>query len=183
MGELSDFRVGQTVELQDGRTATVQFVGSAHFAAGDWIGVELEDATGKNDGSVQGERYFDCEPGHGMFVRPAAAAVTAEPAPKPVRALVGKTNGTTSRSRPQSAMVSGLRRQSILDPMAAKRQSINAGSPTPSSRGLRVCPLSRNYGSYANRYRSPLANLQLNNWPPRPPLAMQHLEQARPLRR
>lgn len=138
MGELSVFRVGQTVELQDGRIATVQFVGSAHFAAGDWIGVELEDATGKNDGSVQGERYFDCEPGHGMFVRPAAAVVTAEPTPKPVRKLEVKANGNTPRARPQSVVVSGLRRQSLLDPTAARRQSINAGSPTPSSRGLRV---------------------------------------------
>lgn len=138
MGDLSDFRVGQTVELQDGRIATVQFVGSAHFAAGDWIGVELEDTTGKNDGSVQGERYFDCEPGHGMFVRPAAAIVTAEPAPKPVRKPDGKANGTATRARPQSAVVSGLKRQSLMDPTAARRQSINASSPTPSFRGMRV---------------------------------------------
>lgn len=146
MGELLDFRLGQTVELQDGRIATVQFVGSAHFAAGDWIGVELEDATGKNDGSVQGERYFVCEPGHGMFVRPAAAIVTAQPTPKTVRKPDGKVNGTPVRARPQSAVVSGLKRQSLLDPTAAKRQSINAGSPTPSARGLRVGLLLYIYG-------------------------------------
>ncbi len=50
MGELSDFEPGQTVELSDGRTATVRFAGNTHFAAGDWIGVELDDASGKNDG-------------------------------------------------------------------------------------------------------------------------------------
>lgn len=161
MGELSEFQVGQTVELQDGRIATVQYVGSAHFAAGDWVGVELDDATGKNDGSVQGERYFDCEIGHGMFVRPAAAVVTAEPAPKTIRKLDDKANGTMSRARPQSAVVSSLKRQSLLDPTSARRQSINAGSPTPSSRGLRVCLMMLNIQEfYANVYRSLLANPQ-----------------------
>lgn len=163
MSELSDFRIGQTVELQDGRIALVKSVGSAHFAAGDWIGVELRDATGKNDGSVQGERYFDCEPGHGMFVRPAAALVTAEPTLTPVRKQDSKANGTTVRARPQSAVVSGLKRQSLLDPTAAKRQSINAGSPTPSSRGLRVGLLLDIYGLWTNIYRSLPVNLQSNN--------------------
>ena len=85
MGAPDDFEVGETVQIQDGRTAIVRFVGNTHFAVGDWIGVELEDASGKNDGAVQGQRYFDCAPAHGMFIRPAAATVIAPPAPKPVK--------------------------------------------------------------------------------------------------
>ena len=130
MGELSDFQLGQTVELQDGRTAIVRFIGSAHFAAGDWVGVELDDASGKNDGAVQGERYFDCESGHGMFVRPGATRIIDQPTPKPsVRA-----NGTATKSRPQSMVAGGVRRQSVMDPTIRKRQSINAGSPTPGAK-------------------------------------------------
>ena len=145
MGELPEFRVGQTVELQDGRTAIVRFVGSAHFAGGDWIGVELDDATGKNDGAVQGERYFDCEPGHGMFVRPGVTNVIDQPTPRPSGRIVGSTNGTGTKGRPSGIAPGGLRRQSVMDPAARKRQSINAGSPTPgakaglSSRILGVC--------------------------------------------
>ncbi len=145
MGEPSEFQVGQTVELQDGRTAIVRFVGSAHFAGGDWVGVELDDATGKNDGAVQGERYFDCESGHGMFVRPGVTKVIDQPTPKPSGRIEGRTNGTTTKGRPSSIVPGGLRRQSFMDSAARKRQSINAGSPTPgakagpSSRILGVC--------------------------------------------
>ncbi|KAL8700365.1 MAG: hypothetical protein Q9201_005490 [Fulgogasparrea decipioides] len=130
MGELSDFQVGQTVELQDGQTATVQFVGQTHFAAGDWIGVVLETASGKNDGSVQGQRYFDCQPAHGMFVRPTVPKILDQPTPKANGRIQTKTNGEAARNR-QSMAVAGLRRQSVVDPAVAKRQSISTGSPTP----------------------------------------------------
>ena len=134
MGEFSDFQLGQTVELQDGRTATVRFIGSAHFAGGDWVGVELDDASGKNDGAVQGERYFDCEPAHGMFVRPGVTKIINQPTPKPSGGTEERANGTATKSRPQSVISGGLTRQSILDPAARKRQSINAGSPTPGAK-------------------------------------------------
>ncbi|CAL1135370.1 unnamed protein product, partial [Cladocopium goreaui] len=35
------------------------------------VGLELDDAQGKNDGVVRGYRYFCCPPNHGLFVRPA----------------------------------------------------------------------------------------------------------------
>ena len=60
---MSELAVGQTVQLNDGRIATVRFVGQTRFAPDDWVGVELEDDSGKNDGSVKGDRYFDCEMG------------------------------------------------------------------------------------------------------------------------
>lgn len=68
-------QIGQSVRLADARLGTVQFVGSTLFAPGDWVGVVLEEPTGKNDGTVQGHRYFVCTPSHGIFVRPAALYV------------------------------------------------------------------------------------------------------------
>ena len=67
--------MGHIVRLQDGTCGIIRFAGQPHFAPGDWVGVELETSTGKNDGSVQGERYFDCKMGHGMFLRPRAVTV------------------------------------------------------------------------------------------------------------
>lgn len=134
MGELSDFCIGQTVELQDGQLATIQFLGQTNFAAGNWVGVALDDATGKNDGSVQGRRYFDCQPGHGMFVRPAATKILEQPTPKANGRLQAKVNGEGIRGRKSTAAGKG-RRESTADVAAAKRQSINAGSPTPSFKG------------------------------------------------
>lgn len=138
MGELSDFESGQAVELSDGRTAIVRFVGNTSFAAGDWIGVELEDGSGKNDGDVQGKRYFRCPPGHGMFLRPAAATVIDPPTPKPTSRTNGNANGIATRGRPPSMAISSSKRQSFVDPASSKRQSMNAGSPTPAARGSRL---------------------------------------------
>ena len=39
------------------------------FAPGKWVGVELDEALGKNNGVVQGRTYFNCRDNHGIFVR------------------------------------------------------------------------------------------------------------------
>ena len=134
MPDLSDFHVGQTVELQTGLKATVQFVGDTHFAPGDWIGIELEDASGKNDGSLDGQRYFECTPKHGMFTRPSALKIVDESTPRPAARPNGKANGSAVKGKPPSAIAGGPRRQSVMDPTTRKRQSVNAVSPTPAGR-------------------------------------------------
>ncbi|KKY38169.1 putative dynactin [Diaporthe ampelina] len=63
---MGDLAAGQVIRLADGRNAVIRFVGETTFAPGLWVGVELDDGTGKNDGSVQGERYFDCVMGNGI---------------------------------------------------------------------------------------------------------------------
>jgi dynactin 1 len=131
---MSELAVGQTVELADGRIAVVRFIGQPHFATGDWVGVELEDGSGKNDGSVQGERYFDCQMGRGMFLRPSAVAVIVQPAPV---APAPTDNGTARRvGRPSSAVLPapGKRLSSVPDAGAGKRMSMNAASPSPAAR-------------------------------------------------
>ncbi|XP_050389861.2 centrosome-associated protein 350 [Patella vulgata] len=52
------------------KSGLVRFVGQVDFAAGNWIGVELDQPEGKNDGSVNKQRYFKCRSRHGIFVRP-----------------------------------------------------------------------------------------------------------------
>ncbi|KAI8960856.1 dynein associated protein-domain-containing protein [Daldinia sp. FL1419] len=136
---MSEVEVGQTIQLTDGRDAIVRFVGQTHFAPGDWIGIELEDEGGKNDGSVQGERYFDCSPGRGMFVRPATVAAILQPAPAPkatgpppVRrgSRTGATTGRPSSVTGRPSSVGG-RANSVSDPSMSRRVSLNAPSPSP----------------------------------------------------
>ncbi|KAI7850570.1 CAP Gly-rich domain-containing protein [Circinella umbellata] len=48
----------------------VRYMGTVNFESGDnWVGVELESRVGKNDGSVNGQRYFHTDPHRGTFVR------------------------------------------------------------------------------------------------------------------
>jgi tubulin-folding cofactor B len=54
------------------KRGVVRFVGQTKFGtgAGVWIGVEYDEPLGRNDGSVDGERYFACRMQYGAFVRP-----------------------------------------------------------------------------------------------------------------
>uniref|UniRef100_A0A3Q3LET8 Dynactin subunit 1 n=1 Tax=Mastacembelus armatus TaxID=205130 RepID=A0A3Q3LET8_9TELE len=52
-----------------GQRGTVAYIGATLFASGKWVGVILDEPKGKNDGTVQGKRYFTCEENHGIFVR------------------------------------------------------------------------------------------------------------------
>jgi type IV secretory pathway TrbL component len=53
--------VGTRVRLDDGRLGTVRFKGPVFMLnKGTWYGVELEEASGKNDGDHKGE--FCCVP-------------------------------------------------------------------------------------------------------------------------
>ncbi|KTW31574.1 hypothetical protein T552_00212 [Pneumocystis carinii B80] len=51
---------------------TVRYIGQTDFSTGEWIGVELDKPTGKNDGSVKGVKYFECKENYGVFVRVSA---------------------------------------------------------------------------------------------------------------
>ncbi|CBN76903.1 similar to dynactin [Ectocarpus siliculosus] len=71
--------VGRRVRtLPKGLLGVVRWVGPTHFSAGVWVGVELDTCDGRNDGEVQGTRYFTCSAGHGVFVRPDNVSPTKE---------------------------------------------------------------------------------------------------------
>ncbi|CAN9506865.1 unnamed protein product [Ophioblennius macclurei] len=61
---------GACVAVGSSKVGTVRYLGTTQFAEGVWVGVELDSPVGKNDGSVGGQRYFHCRPGHGVLVRP-----------------------------------------------------------------------------------------------------------------
>ncbi|KAF1923791.1 uncharacterized protein M421DRAFT_305914 [Didymella exigua CBS 183.55] len=67
--------VGGRIRLlpeSDARRGTVSYTGLVPEipGIGAWVGVTLDEPTGKNDGSVKGKRYFECGSNCGVFVRP-----------------------------------------------------------------------------------------------------------------
>ncbi|KAL8667370.1 MAG: hypothetical protein Q9168_007262 [Polycauliona sp. 1 TL-2023] len=69
-----------------------------------------------------------------MFLRPTAITILDQPTPKANGRSQPKTNGEGPEKR-QSVAPGKLRRESVMDAASAKRQSINAGSPTPALKG------------------------------------------------
>lgn len=62
--------VGQLVELTDKKVkGRVAHLGPTQFAAGDWVGIVLDEARGRNNGTVNGVTYFNCDTNHGVFVK------------------------------------------------------------------------------------------------------------------
>ena len=61
----------------DDRRGTIRYAGPVPEIPdiGTWVGIELDEPTGKNDGSVAGKRYFECKPSRGVFVRPERVEV------------------------------------------------------------------------------------------------------------
>ncbi|KAJ4330151.1 hypothetical protein N0V87_010246 [Didymella glomerata] len=136
---MSDFKVGQRIETNVHRTGIVKYVGPIHVAEGAWLGIDLQEPTGKNDGSVRGERYFDCPPQHGLFVKETdVLRIISQPAPK---AAAPKPKAPAPKSRPSSVVApkpasTSARPASVTSPPAtsrapshAKRQSVAPAAP------------------------------------------------------
>ena len=68
---VAEFTVGERVWVNGNKPGYVQFIGVTQFAPGQWAGIVLDEPIGKNDGSVAGVRYFQCEDLRGIFTRPS----------------------------------------------------------------------------------------------------------------
>ncbi|CAG2114646.1 unnamed protein product [Medioppia subpectinata] len=67
--DTDDFIVGDRVWVNGSKPGYIQFIGETKFAKGEWAGIVLDNFGGKNDGSINGVRYFQCEPYRGIFAR------------------------------------------------------------------------------------------------------------------
>lgn len=61
----------QVLLISANEMGIIRYIGTADFAHGLWLGLELRSPKGRNDGCVGIRRYFSCRPGHGVLVRPS----------------------------------------------------------------------------------------------------------------
>ncbi|XP_014844940.1 PREDICTED: dynactin subunit 1 isoform X4 [Poecilia mexicana] len=106
-------KVGSLVEvIGKGQRGTVAYIGNTLFASGKWVGVILDEPKGKNDGTVQGKRYFTCQENYGIFVRQSQiqlvddGADTSPETPEPTTGRVPKREILESS---KSAKLRGLK--------------------------------------------------------------------------
>lgn len=57
------------------RLGTVMYLGELDKKPGYFVGVKYDEPLGKNDGSVDGKRYFTCNPNYGGFVKPESIQI------------------------------------------------------------------------------------------------------------
>ncbi|XP_015284641.1 PREDICTED: centrosome-associated protein 350-like [Gekko japonicus] len=67
---LQDFSIGDRVLVSNVQPGTLRFKGLTSFAKGFWAGVELDKPEGRNSGTYDGIKYFDCKEKHGIFAPP-----------------------------------------------------------------------------------------------------------------
>lgn len=72
--EAKSIEVGARCEVtspEGGKRGFVKYVGKCEgLPLGWWVGVQYDEPVGKNDGSVKGNRFFECPERYGGFVRP-----------------------------------------------------------------------------------------------------------------
>ncbi|XP_016113414.1 dynactin subunit 1a [Sinocyclocheilus grahami] len=104
-------KVGSLVEvIGKGQRGTVAYIGATLFASGKWVGVILDEPKGKNDGTVQGKRYFTCEENHGIFVRQSQIQLIDEGG-----------SSATSPETPDSGLAKLLKKEVQETPKAVKQ--------------------------------------------------------------
>ncbi|XP_029972221.1 dynactin subunit 1 isoform X8 [Salarias fasciatus] len=112
-------KVGSLVEvIGKGQRGTVAYIGTTLFASGKWVGVILDEAKGKNDGTVQGKRYFTCEENHGIFVRQSQIQ------------LVDDGADTTSPETPEPGTGKVLKREILETPKSNKLRGVKPKKTT-----------------------------------------------------
>lgn len=86
--ERPPFLIGDRVFLANSKSSgTVHYYGPINYKAGEWVGLVLDENCcqgGRNDGSVDGTRYFQCAPNRGLFIKPKSCElIQPDPLPPP----------------------------------------------------------------------------------------------------
>ncbi|KAM4616128.1 CAP-Gly domain-containing linker protein 1 isoform 2-T2 [Polymixia lowei] len=130
------FQVGERVWVNGNKPGFIQFLGETQFAPGQWAGIVLDEPIGKNDGSVAGVRYFQCEALRGIFTRPSKLSRTE-----------GEANGTQtappSRAASPTPSVGSVASHTPATKPAAPSTTLAAKKASPATPATAASNLAR----------------------------------------
>ena len=128
----SELKTGARAQVQ-GKIGTIKFVGTTSFQTGKWVGIELDEAQGKNSGVVQGKRYFECKTNHGVFVRPSQVKILAEQDEQDEQEEQEQEAQDDDNNQNVSPSLSERRFAPAQDPNLAAARTIQQHTPSSSS--------------------------------------------------
>ncbi|ORZ00297.1 hypothetical protein BCR43DRAFT_560826 [Syncephalastrum racemosum] len=142
--EADVLRVGDRVAVPSLHIeGTLRFLGETEFKPGRWAGIELDAiGSGKNDGSVQGVRYFACPPSSGLFIQetkvikitPPPAVTQVQPAPTRTKSTASaKRSKTLPKMKPSKTTVTTTTKRPSKRPsrFSVDRRSTSPPPPLP----------------------------------------------------
>eukprot|EP00042_Codosiga_hollandica_P050084 m.591379 g.591379 ORF g.591379 m.591379 type:complete len:310 (-) comp58014_c0_seq2:85-1014(-) len=113
-------QLGDRVSI-NGKNGTVRFRGLTKFASGEWVGIQLDEPIGKNNGSIGDVQYFRCPPKHGVFAQPEACIPLTQES-----SASSEPNPAVSSSLPAAATVAASARPvSVAQPAASETIILN----------------------------------------------------------
>ncbi|KAL9544979.1 hypothetical protein MBANPS3_007357 [Mucor bainieri] len=153
--EQDDFRLGQRVCVPSHQVVgTVRYFGETKFKEkGVWVGIELDlIGSGKNDGSIQGVRYFSCAPNTGLFVLATKVmALEDSQKKKTVVPRISKTTAIATTKKSQSSSTSTTSKRKSMIVTSSTTTTTTSSSTTASASSTTN---NNNNGSTPKRYRS-----------------------------
>ncbi|VUZ55726.1 unnamed protein product [Hymenolepis diminuta] len=118
----------QVIVTGKGIEGTVAFIGTTQFSAGKWVGLILNEPVGKNNGTVQGKRYFTCEENYGLFVRPTQLALLGPGGPISImNTSISSAASESSSSRMSASRAAGLRKPTQISSEADMKRNLSVG--------------------------------------------------------
>lgn len=133
--------------------AIIRYIGPYHDQPGEWIGLEVDVPKGKNNGTLKGKKYFECEPNHGFFLQynvflKALHAPIKDTKPKP-------SNPVNSNVAPPLSAVVPSRSNDDLNSSSHQRRLSNSVSMAAN---LNLSPLADNENQNTTANNQPNAN-------------------------
>ncbi|XP_064090072.1 CAP-Gly domain-containing linker protein 1-like isoform X4 [Macrobrachium nipponense] len=136
--DTDSFIIGDRVWVGGTKGGSISYIGETQFAPGEWAGVTLDEPIGKNDGSVAGVRYFQCEAKKGVFsrlTRLSRMPLTDHDIEILATRTPGGSDSPKANGTPTGSVASGPTTARKITPSSVSSSPAKSSSPAPAKAG------------------------------------------------